>query len=901
MATLTSITPLGEMVKNDMFGSNSLYDLNTLQDGTLRDGFIDAMEVTGSKALRFPGGMVEIEFNVLDFSSGDLRDELTTYLDHIRALNQTDPGYTVTIVVPTQSYIAASEYTTFAREIALQYNDVVDGFEVGNEYSLGARNPDGLFSGHPEGYSVRPTEFGLTETVYGQQVERIVQALNSGLVDANQQPEMSGTPFDPDITIQMSDISGAASLFKGTGNHHAADTEILSQVSASTLDIVDGYIGHYYYNKTHIGDEQFNGNWQEVRSFDSRIDTLNQVISELHGAQYANKDIYFTEWNTNIRTAEQLGLKGASVLAEQFEQMIAMGADAAFVWPLQHNTNSAIAGHYSNDTANLSPSGEVFKLMNELMRSDDPANPRFQIANASITGMDSRLEVNTYSALYETVFVISNRSFDIVSDSMELGNVWGNLTGGRAHTVGIDASSSDGLAMGGNDQGTERLGRRDMEHGEYAELAAMPYFDPNNANHVKIVNGTYKTYLTSVDNVLPKFVGATDIEDFWFLAEPDVRASVTTVDNIVDGTDTAHSFTLNPFEVTLIKIEHSSRTEGTNGSELITGGDGADDILGREGNDTLDGGAGNDTLKGGWGDDHIIGGAGDNDLIGSFGNDTFDMSLGTSDVHGGDGIDTVDYSGSDSSILIDLMHSHINLRGALGDEYEDIENVIGTSGADNIRGTQGDNVLTGGANADFIFGRMGDDTLNGGIGDDVLLGGLGADVLDGGANRDRAQYSESATAITADLLNASANTGEAAGDTYVSIEDLAGSRFADRLSGTNGENRLFGREGEDVLVGRGGDDYLNGGAGQDTLAGGAGDDTMRGGTNGDTFIFSDGHDVIEDFALGSDWVAMHTSAFNGYDNATLSEVNGGTLVELSETQSLLFENILLQDFTDYYL
>ena len=218
---------------------------------------------------------------------------------------------------------------------------------------------------------------------------------------------------------------------------------------------------------------------------------------------------------------------------------------------------------------------------------------------------------------------------------------------------------------------------------------------------------------------------------------------------------------------------------------------------------------------------------------------------------GGAGIDTVSYQGSVGSLRVDLMFPGINTNLAAGDTFTSIENLIGSQGFDNLRGTTGANLIQGMANVDYIFGRAGNDTIEGGVGDDVLFGGVGADVLDGGANRDRAQYSESLTALVLDLLNPANNTGEAAGDVYISIEDLAGGKYDDTISGDLGANRLFGREGADQLYGRDGNDYLNGGAHADRLDGGAGNDTLRGGTHVDTFVFNDGADVIEDFTIGT--------------------------------------------------
>ena len=59
----------------------------------------------------------------------------------------------------------------------------------------------------------------------------------------------------------------------------------------------------------------------------------------------------------------------------------------------------------------------------------------------------------------------------------------------------------------------------------------------------------------------------------------------------------------------------------------------------------------------------------------------------------------------------------------------------------------------------------------------------------------------------ASLVNPSVNTGDAARDTYYSIENLTGSNFNDTLTGDGGNN------------------VLDGGLGNDTLDGGAGVDT----------------------------------------------------------------------------
>ncbi|MBU2868074.1 hypothetical protein KO497_13920, partial [Pacificibacter marinus] len=91
-----------------------------------------------------------------------------------------------------------------------------------------------------------------------------------------------------------------------------------------------------------------------------------------------------------------------------------------------------------------------------------------------------------------------------------------------------------------------------------------------------------------------------------------------------------------------------------------------------------------------------------------------------------------------------------------------------------------------------MHGRGGNDNLFGMDGNDVLIGGDGGDILNGGNGIDRAQYTDATAGLIADLQVASNNTGFAAGDTYVSIEDLYGSAHGDNLRGDAGDNTISG-------------------------------------------------------------------------------------------------------------
>ncbi|MEM0930599.1 MAG: Ig-like domain-containing protein, partial [Pseudomonadota bacterium] len=144
----------------------------------------------------------------------------------------------------------------------------------------------------------------------------------------------------------------------------------------------------------------------------------------------------------------------------------------------------------------------------------------------------------------------------------------------------------------------------------------------------------------------------------------------------------------------------------------------------------------------------------------------------------------------------------------------------GAGGDDDLYGLDGDDILDGDAGDDRLQGGLGADILYGGAGDDVLKGGGGADALFGGSgDNDIASYSGATSGLTADLADASFNTGDAAGDQYTSIEDLEGSLYADNLSGDAGDNELYGGGGDDTLSGREGNDVyvLEAGGGHDTI------------------------------------------------------------------------------------
>ncbi len=313
---------------------------------------------------------------------------------------------------------------------------------------------------------------------------------------------------------------------------------------------------------------------------------------------------------------------------------------------------------------------------------------------------------------------------------------------------------------------------------------------------------------------------------------------------------------------------------GNGGDNAIDGAGGDDSLAGDAGADTLTGGAGNDSLAGGAGDDrYVVEDAGDlvseaagegtdrviasltyilsdpdleelelaeaggaidgrgnasanllignsdaNLLRGQGGNDTIEAGAGADTLHGGGGSDVLDggadadtasYASASAGVAIDADLGAGTVSGEGNDTLIGIENLIGTNESDIIQGSSGDNALVG-------FG--GDDEISGGGGDDLLKGGAGQDFLFGGLGNDTASFASALSGVAASLWTGLGTAGEAMGDAYGAIENLAGGAAADTLEGDNVANLLVGGGGDDLLIGRAGDDTVDGGAGSDTAS-----------------------------------------------------------------------------------
>lgn len=276
-----------------------------------------------------------------------------------------------------------------------------------------------------------------------------------------------------------------------------------------------------------------------------------------------------------------------------------------------------------------------------------------------------------------------------------------------------------------------------------------------------------------------------------------------------------------------------------NGNDYLVGSNGYL-IYGNGASETLVGGAGGDQINGWGGYDVIYAGGGDDIVLSSAYFDDADV------VYGGAGADRI--------------------FGGVAGDY-----LFGESGADSLYGDGGADWMDGGADAD---------TLTGAGGDDNLTGGAGADRMEGEGGWDTARYDYSGP-VGIFLANGGANSGDAAGDTFVSVEVISASWYNDTLEGDSTSN---------ALIGLGGRDFLSGLQGNDFLYGGADSDTLRGGTGGDYQDAGDGYDYVTyDTAGSAVYAYLQWAGYNFGDAA------GDTFVGVEGLIGSGFGDVLIGD------
>jgi Ca2+-binding RTX toxin-like protein len=279
----------------------------------------------------------------------------------------------------------------------------------------------------------------------------------------------------------------------------------------------------------------------------------------------------------------------------------------------------------------------------------------------------------------------------------------------------------------------------------------------------------------------------------------------------------------------------------------------------------------------------VTGGAGIDVFYAGAGNDHFDGGgvPASSPLYPQGNV--LSYAYATSGVTISIDSSGPKDGGAVGDTWVNIQSLEGSTHDDTLYSVDDgfDHLLLGDPSAGYHLGSTtGADKLIGAKASthvkadgsayfDTFIPEGGADTIVLGARGNWIDYENDphTGGIVIDLLNSSLNTGDATGDTYLTITEqaitatqnntvevsLTGSNWDDSLYGTDGANKILGdplagvnysADGDDTVHGRGGNDWLEGVGGADILYGDAGDDTLLGGDGADQLYGGDGNDVL---------------------------------------------------------
>ena len=339
-------------------------------------------------------------------------------------------------------------------------------------------------------------------------------------------------------------------------------------------------------------------------------------------------------------------------------------------------------------------------------------------------------------------------------------------------------------------------------------------------------------------------------------------------------------------------------------------------------------GNGNDVVHAGAGPDLVHGEAGNDTLFGGHGNDVLDGGTGADVLNGEQGSDTATYENAAAGVTatLDLTLGVVNTNDAAGDTYTSVENLTGSAFNDILIGDSSANVLTGGSGDDKLVGGGDADTLDGGSGTDTasyeystgavtvslttntgsqgdavgdvlisienLIGGAGndtftgaagvqANAFDGRGGTDTVSYAPSTAGVVVTLdplllLSPLAQTNDAAGDTFTSIENLTGSGYDDTLIGNGVANVLNGGVGNDTLEGLGGADSFVGSAGTDTVSYA---NSTAGVVSSLTTVFAAGPAVTQtNDALGDTYSSIENMVGTGFADTLIGE-SGNNVID----------------------
>lgn len=832
-------------IGSEFFGSNFLYQYNDAADLALEQ-VVDAL---GVSALRYPGGTMTEAWqwhgNMLEDDGWnapfgtDYHTANTGFDDFVDFASGQGAG--VILVLPTKFLLKAhanfladpyaadpgmlaafqddiARVVDFAIDRRVEAGDVIQGFELGNEYWAAL------------GTDENGEEFGrMDSATYGmianEMLEQLSVALDAAPIEVETRPSLmiqSGTPWGQEWDT---------TLWQETWPD--AQRQIIDALSDTAKAAVDQVIYHYEYDKDgdalDVDHGLLAGDGPYAQTADFWLTALD-VVRQEWGADpaLAGASLAVTEWSVKHSAEQHYGMKASAIMVEAFEGFARLGVEAASLWPIAQGPTNPNNTYGVTDAGEpwLSPTGATFRLMGEYLTGAQVLDIDVSLG---VGGLGAEgIEVNAYLTDDALTFVVMSRAVDgvnvdlNVSDLLTLFGATGNVHGDQIEAVGYREAHHD-------DQGTatsadDIWSLLDLvEFDDNDEITENDY-DPN-ARHTEAV----VRRLTSTDLGSTAALGqvALDLDPFEtaFLAfersEVEVALPVPEpVDVSFLGDEGLQIVDLNLdlpqvqsglIDVQMFRSEDrfvvfvasSSEAEQSISLDLTA-------YIGRYG--SVQGERVVLTqANGNWGECCWMGESQvlSEDEIGA--GRRLALSLAADEVI------MVEYHLVSSPSVSALMAMETKHFGRVGDD-----------------------VISGTDQADMMMGHMGDDTLKGFGGDDVILGHIGNDHLYGHDGADK----------------------------------LYGGQGDDFVSGGAGDDIVFGGWGNDTLEGGDGDDFLFADAGDDVLYSGSGDDYLIGGYGADQFIFSGtGRNTVEDYRRAEgDRLDLTNTGVHSFDDLVITDV-----------------------------
>jgi Ca2+-binding RTX toxin-like protein len=302
---------------------------------------------------------------------------------------------------------------------------------------------------------------------------------------------------------------------------------------------------------------------------------------------------------------------------------------------------------------------------------------------------------------------------------------------------------------------------------------------------------------------------------------------------------------------------------GGAGDDVFTGGAGADTLRGGKGNDTfiIDAGSAGDTIDGGEGtgdtvssavsslnlanytnvENAMLTGNGNLDLTGDAGANVLKGNAGNNVIDGGNGADTVVFSGSSADYDVTTVGgvtTVTDLRGGAPDGIDTLSNVEYLQFSD-VRRSVDPNAPTDILISKATIAELYFDSLVGRLSSVDAVGDTATfELLDDAGGRFYIANGNELRSVSNLLIDYEQNQNH---EITVRVTDLDGLTYEKTITinvlDTNPET-VGGSAGNDVIYGGGFNDYLDGAGGDDALRGNGGSDIIVGGTGIDTAEFS---------------------------------------------------------------